>query len=1430
MASRLQGNILRSIFSLLILLCLGSSEANAFQDQHITSNQNVYKRVVGGAVLGTDFVIVDDPTNFSKFAAGDTVLLIQMRGVTSNATEEGSYGNYVGLSGSPGLYEFLIVSTTDPGTLKIWFKNNLVNDYNVNSDVQLIRVPSYYSVQVDATLTCQPWDSATKTGGVLTMIVGKTLKLNHDIDVSGKGFTGGAPVIGDGICTELSSNLFTYDTSFHNSGLKGDGLTSLGWIWDIDHSVYFSVYAGNAKGRGANFTAAGAGNGRFSGGGGGSNYGSGGTGGREDDGPCGTPSPGGVGGRQIRSLPIAGRIFMGGGGGGSTWTGTGVASPGGRGGGIVIILCNELDGNGHSIKANGLKPAFSASGTAGAGGGGAGGTVALYLETFSPNLITLSASGGTGGDNSANTFGEGGGGGGGLILTNNIAYPSNVTTSFAGGIGGTSLNINSTPGAVGAVLKTFGPTLNGFLFNTIRSSGTGNLADSICSNNVPYPVLGTTPVGGSGSYVFLWQKRNTGSTIWANIPSSDVQNYTFAATEPDTFAIRRVVKDNTTFLTDTSKEAIIVVQPIILNNHVKIYSDIISLTDTVCFGDNPKLIDQYLPDIFVPTTKNLFYTWQDSSQTTSWGSTLAATKSYDPNPSGGLQKTTWYRRKVVSGRCADSTAIVKFTVLPVIGSDKISATQEICHGTTFANLTDTTGSVLTGGDNTYRYQWLKSATGSAGSWNTATGTTTNALYDPPESGTDTEVKTYFRRVVYSGIHNVCQDSSNSVKLTEWKKISNNSITSLDQTICSGSRPDSLIASVPSDGNHTYTFTWQQMILSGSFGIASGPYSATTKNYWPPNLTDSTWYRRIVASSACRDTSNIRVVNVHKPITNNKIALLSALADTTICVNQIVPVIKGADPSGGTNNPVDDIFLWQVSSPGNNTWVTAPAPSGNMSYSTGTHTNVTVNPLFYYYRRSFTSGQCSTYSDTVTVKVLPKITNNVISADQAVCYNTSPAQLTGPGLSGGDASVLTWLWQQSTTGSAPWVTAANVSNSQNYSPPALTSPTYYRRWIYSGLSNCCKDSSNVLNITINPLPVSTIAAAIDTICEGTSKTFSLSISGSTSSPWTVIYKETYLKNNTSDTTTVPVNAAGSTIPVNPAIVVSTTDSASFAYTISKVTDSHECDAVSMTGSRKLVVYKVPGPDAGADVSVCGPEYMLAGVTNVGTGRWFYPTIPVVDSVISGNNFTATVDSTLTGLQWKYRFYWKVKNWTCQAKDSIDVTFYRRATKADAGPDKVLYSFDDVDTLHAAKPLVGDGVWSVVSGGGTVQDSLVRDLSEENVFEWKVTNGVCVSTDQMTLTVYPLVIPNAFSPNGDNINDEFDIKGLDLNYSQVSLTILNSAGAQVYHTENSTWKPWNGENEKGPLPDGTYYYLLTIKSTRNNKVHKESGFIILKRDKR
>ncbi|WP_164124236.1 DUF7507 domain-containing protein, partial [Sphingobacterium luzhongxinii] len=84
--------------------------------------------------------------------------------------------------------------------------------------------------------------------------------------------------------------------------------------------------------------------------------------------------------------------------------------------------------------------------------------------------------------------------------------------------------------------------------------------------------------------------------------------------------------------------------------------------------------------------------------------------------------------------------------------------------------------------------------------------------------------------------------------------------------------------------------------------------------------------------------------------------------------------------------------------------------------------------------------------------------------------------------------------------------------------------------------------------------------------------------------------------------------------------------------------------------------------------------------------------------------------------------------------------------------------------------------------------------------------------------PLFIPNVYTPNGDNVNDTFEIVGIEA-FDRTEVTILNRWGNEVYRNDNYR-NEWNGQG----LNEGTYFYIIkTIKGTKED-VYK--GHVLIK----
>ena len=88
--------------------------------------------------------------------------------------------------------------------------------------------------------------------------------------------------------------------------------------------------------------------------------------------------------------------------------------------------------------------------------------------------------------------------------------------------------------------------------------------------------------------------------------------------------------------------------------------------------------------------------------------------------------------------------------------------------------------------------------------------------------------------------------------------------------------------------------------------------------------------------------------------------------------------------------------------------------------------------------------------------------------------------------------------------------------------------------------------------------------------------------------------------------------------------------------------------------------------------------------------------------------------------------------------------------------------------------------------------------------------CPDTFQLTIiTEKPslLTIPNVFTPNGDNVNDEFMMQSQGI--ASFSCAIYNRWGKEVYEWTDVT-KGWDGKSKSGEnLSAGTYYYIVSAK---------------------
>jgi gliding motility-associated-like protein len=525
---------LKNVFSLIVTTLTaislfsqaGKHGAISITQQNLVINE--YTALTADAQIGDEVIQVQSSNLNSNnrfptpLEPGDLIMIIQMQGATTQNTlsanglfaePNNSTQGFIFDYQNSGNYEFAVVTQViNPTSIRI--SCGLMLNYTASGHAQVIRVPRYTNMEVNAnaSVTCDPWNG--DIGGVLVAEVRDTTTIEGTLDASERGFRGGI----------LSDNNSGYGTQYYTSPMNNRGAEKGESIIGF-HFEYDNLYNGRYC-KGAIANGGGGASNHNAGGGGGGNAGDlslwngkgnpdisdpnwiiaweleevglstnvssgGGRGGYTQSGdnldpltvPPGDVSwagdyrriNGGLGGRPLDYS--TGKIFLGGGGGAGEQNDND-AGAGGNGGGIVYLITKgEVLGNG-TIQSNGQRgensdnpaPWNSQGGKDGCGGGGAGGTIIFRAEEDIPSTLTLRANGGNGGDQilTAGAFyfgpttqaeGPGGGGGGGYIAITQ----GNPAREALGGANGTTnseslvdfIPNGATRGGDGLPMETF---------------------------------------------------------------------------------------------------------------------------------------------------------------------------------------------------------------------------------------------------------------------------------------------------------------------------------------------------------------------------------------------------------------------------------------------------------------------------------------------------------------------------------------------------------------------------------------------------------------------------------------------------------------------------------------------------------------------------------------------------------------------------------------------------------------------------------------------------------------------------------------------------------------------------------------------------------------------------------------------------------------
>lgn len=176
--------------------------------------------------------------------------------------------------------------------------------------------------------------------------------------------------------------------------------------------------------------------------------------------------------------------------------------------------------------------------------------------------------------------------------------------------------------------------------------------------------------------------------------------------------------------------------------------------------------------------------------------------------------------------------------------------------------------------------------------------------------------------------------------------------------------------------------------------------------------------------------------------------------------------------------------------------------------------------------------------------------------------------------------------------------------------------------------------------------------------------------------------------------------------------------------------------------------------------------------------------------------------------------------CDLYSYTDLIF-ETAPTADAGMDVTINLGEE--TLLTA---TGGNTYNW-STGDFGPNALVSPTATTSYTVEVANTGGCTDTDSVTVIVIDreirVILPTAFSPNGDGINDFFEIVNKD-DFSEITMRVYNRWG-ELIHTGNGSNHFWDGKYKAADQPLGSYSFFISVKPVNSNEPIDAVGNVTL-----
>jgi gliding motility-associated-like protein len=548
-------------------------------------------------------------------------------------------------------------------------------------------------------------------------------------------------------------------------------------------------------------------------------------------------------------------------------------------------------------------------------------------------------------------------------------------------------------------------------------------------------------------------------------------------------------------------------------------------------------------------------------------------------------------------------------------------------------------------------------------------------------------------------------------------------------------------------------------------------------------------------------SNVSLTNCNVSLTNSATVEVKIVPDVT-SITTTTPICSGSDAVFTINGTPNATVTYTL-----NNGTAATTVLNSSGIGTITVSNAQVNQQIDVTLIALNGcSRVETLTETIVVNTTPVVSN--LTSNTPICVG-SDALFTITGTAG---SVVTYTINGGSNQTATIPTSGEAT-------VTVAAPTSNVVILLSdvSLNSCSTTLSNTTTVDVRPVPSVTSLTSNTSICSGSNAVFT--INGSANA--TVTYS---VNNGTSITTTLNGSGVGT--------ITLSNSTANVSVTLSQINNG-AC-STSLTNTANVTVLTLPNVTAlTSNSSICSGSNAIFTITGTANATVSYS----LNGATSTNvtlNATGTVVIPITNA---------TANQTIQLTNVFDGTCNKSLTNSSS---VVVNPIPNTPTITPQSDTfcIGEEIIFNVSGGAneivsyTINNGANQTLNlnasgtgiisitnpttvivEINLVN--ITNGLCskLLTISGDADVVSCDIPKGVSPNGDGLNDTWDLSG----YNVKKVEIFNRYGTKVYSKSNYV-DEWHGQSDNSnELPDGTYYYVVEF-----NDSPVKTGWVYINRE--